>query len=93
VFLESDVMRRSMTSREIVLEEKRDYAPVPIIQKPPFPDHVEVAPPVERTINATQIPMTSSDVIPDDTPIEDAQKPSMGIEVPNYAPLRRSKAG
>jgi hypothetical protein len=26
VFLESDVMRRSMTSREIVLEEKRDYA-------------------------------------------------------------------
>jgi hypothetical protein len=89
VFLESDVMRGSMTPRDIALEEKREYVPIPIIQDPVFPIHVEVARPVERTINATptEIPMTSSDVVPIDTPIEDAQQPSAVIEVPNNAPL------
>ena len=36
VFLESEVMRGSITPREIILEEKRVYVPTPIIEEPVF---------------------------------------------------------
>ena len=82
-----------MTPREIILEEKREYVSVPMIQEPVFPVSAEVAPPVERTINATpaETPVTVLDVTPDDVSIENAQQPSIVVDVPNNEPLRRSQ--
>lgn len=53
VFLENYMMRGSMTPREIILEEKREYVPIPIIQELVFPVPTGVALFVERTVNAT----------------------------------------
>ena len=50
VFLESDMMRGSMTPREIVLEEKQEYVPMPVIQEPVFPVHTEIAPQVSAPV-------------------------------------------
>ena len=93
VFLESDMMRGSTTPREIILEEKQEYVPTPIIQEPIFPVSVDVAPPVERTVNATpaETPVTVSDATPNDVSVENSQQPSIVDDVPINEPLRRSQ--
>ena len=52
VFLENDMIRGSGASREIDLEEKRVYAPTPIIEEPYFSLPTEITPPEQRTHNA-----------------------------------------
>ena len=66
------MMRGSKTPREIILEEKWEYVPTPIIQEPIFPVSADVAPPVERTVNATpaETPVAVSDATPDDVSVE-----------------------
>ena len=93
VFLESDMMRGSMTPREIILEESREFFPIPIIKEPVFPVSADVAPPVEGTVSTTsaEIPVTRSDVTPDDVIDENDQQPQIDDEVPNNEPLRRSQ--
>ena len=44
VFLEDELLRGSMTPREINLEEKRVYVPTPMIQEPVLPVHDNVVP-------------------------------------------------
>src|SRR3990170_6490927 len=82
-----------MTPREIILEEKREYAPVPIIQEPIFPVSADVVPPTERIINATpaETPVTASDVTPDDVSVESSQQPQVVDDVPVNEPLRRTQ--
>jgi hypothetical protein len=66
VFLEDEVIRGSMTPREIDLEEKREYVPMPITQDPIFPVHADVAPQVQGTVDTTPVetPATTSSVAP-----------------------------
>ena len=64
-----------MTPREIDLEEKREYVPMPITQDPIFPVHVDVAPQVQGTVDTTPVetPATTSSVAPNDEPTEHIQ--------------------
>lgn len=93
VFLGSDMLKGSMTPREITLEDKWEYVPVPMIQEPVFHVHADFSTLVVRTANPTpvEIPMTLVESISNDISMEDAQQPKVVIEVPNNAPLRRSK--
>src|SRR6185436_2738708 len=77
VFLEDEVIRGSMTPREIVLEEKREYVPMPIIQDPISPVPADVAPQVQGTVVTTPVetPATTSSVAPNDEPNEHIQQP------------------
>ena len=50
VFLEDEMMRRSMVAREIDLEEKWVYAPTLIIHEPFFSLHAVAAPIVQDTV-------------------------------------------
>ena len=86
-------MRGRITPREIILEEKREYVPTPIIHEPVFPVSANIAPPVERTVNApsAETPVTVSDVTPNDNSIEETQHPQIVDDVPNNEPLRRSQ--
>ena len=55
MFLESEMMKGEITPREIDLEEKRDYVPMPIIQEPNFVPTVEIAPSSERVVDTTPV--------------------------------------
>ena len=61
VFLEEQMVRGSMVPREIDLEEKRVYAPTPMIQEPFFSVPVVAAPAVHDTVVPT--PVVSSLVV------------------------------
>jgi len=94
VFLEDEVIRGSMTPREIDLEEKREYVPMPITQDPIFPVHADVAPQVQRTVDTTPVetPVTTSSIAPNDESNEDIQQPPVVMnEQNNEQPLRRSQ--
>jgi hypothetical protein len=62
VFLEDELMRGSKTPIEIVLEEKRVYVPMPMIQEPFLLVHVEVVPPVENTVDTTSADITTNEM-------------------------------
>jgi hypothetical protein len=55
VFLEDEMMRRSMVAQEIVLEEKQVCVPTPMIQEPFFELYVLVAPTVPDTVVPTPV--------------------------------------
>jgi hypothetical protein len=57
VFLEDELMRRSMVAQKIDLEEKRVHAPNPIIQKPFFSLPVVLAPTIPEV--AVQAPVVT----------------------------------
>ena len=61
VFLEEQMVRGSMVPREIDLEEKRVYAPTPMIQEPFFSVPVVAAPAVHDTV--VPAPVVSSPVV------------------------------
>jgi len=44
-----------MVTRDINLQEKRTYAPIPMFEEPYFTIPAEVAPPVQATVVATPI--------------------------------------
>lgn len=80
VFLEDDVIRGSMTSREIDLEEKRNHVPMPMIEDPIFPAHANVAPPIHGTADATPAEspaITTSNASNNEEPNEDVQQPAV----------------
>ena len=60
VFLENDMIRRSMVVREINLEEKRVHVPTPMVQEPFFTLPIVVVPTVQDTI--VTAPVVSSPV-------------------------------
>ena len=60
VFLEDDMIRRSMVAREISFEEKRVYVPTPIVQEQFFTLPVIAVPTVQDTIVTS--PVVSSPV-------------------------------
>ena len=60
VFLEDNMIRGSMVTREINFEEKRVYMPTPMVQEPFFTLHVVVIPTVQDT--AVTTPVVSSPV-------------------------------
>jgi hypothetical protein len=93
MFLENDMMRGSMTPQEIIFEEKREYAPPPIIEEPIFLVSADVAPPDQRIVNATpaETPVSATDAIPDDVSIESSQQPPFVNDVPINEPLKRSQ--
>ena len=100
VFLEDEIIRGCMVTRKIDLDEKRVYAPTPMIQEPILVP-VAVAPPV--TVDAPSCdaapPVESSAVAPPaETPIitneipnMEPQQPPMDINIPINEPLRRSQ--
>ena len=59
VFLESEMMKGEITPREIDLEEKWDYVPMPIIQEPFFVPTTKIAPSNGRVV----------EIIPVETPV------------------------
>ena len=61
VFLEDEMMRGSMVAREIDLEEKRAYAPTPMIQEPFFTLPAVAVPTVRDTV--VQVPVIVPSVI------------------------------
>jgi len=85
VFLEDEVIRGSMTPREIDLEEKWEYVPMPITQDPIFPVHADVAPQVQRTVDTTPVetPATTSSIAPNDESNEDIQQPPVVMNEQN----------
>lgn len=89
VFLENKIIRGSMVPREIDLQEKRDYVPIPIITEPVFPMPADVVPPVDTT--STDIPETSIQVAPNNGTNEESQQPHEVISEPNEEQLRRSQ--
>ena len=93
MFLESEMMKGEITPREIDLEEKRDYVPMPIIQELNFAPITEFAPPVERVVETTPVetPVVISQDTPNDLPSEDVQHPQTVIDDPNDTILRRSQ--
>jgi len=93
VFLESEMMKGEITPREIDLEEKRDYVPMPIIQEPYFAPTVGIAPSNERVVETTPVetPVIVSQATPNDLPSEDVQHPQTVIDVSNENTLRRSQ--
>ena len=82
-----------MTPREVVLEEKRNYVPMPIIEEPVFSTHTHVAPSIERNNDATpaEAPATTSSSVSNDENNEDAQQPQIVIDEQNNEPVRRSQ--
>ena len=84
-----------MTSREIDLEEKRNYVPMPIIENHVFPAHTNVAPPFERIVDATPAEspaITISNASTNEESNEDVQQPEVVTnEQNNEQPLRRSQ--
>lgn len=62
VFLEDKMIRGSMVPREINLEEKRVYVPIPMVQEPFFLTPVVVTPTVQDTV--VTAPAVSSPVVP-----------------------------
>ena len=78
-----------MTPREIDLQEKRDYALIPIILEPVFPMHADVVPPVDTT--PADVPEVATKLAPTDVPNEENQQPQEVINEPNNEPLRRSQ--
>ena len=95
MFLEDEMMRGSMTSREIDLEEKRNYVPMPIKEDPIFPAHTNVAPPIERIADATPAEspaITTSNAPTNEEQNEDVQQPEVVTnEQNNEQQLRRSQ--
>jgi len=93
VFLESEMMKGDITPREIDLEEKRDYVPMPIIQEPYFAPTVGIAPSNERVVETTPVetPVVVSQATPNDLPSEDVQHPQTVIDMSNENTLRRSQ--
>ena len=85
VFLEDELLRGSMTPREINLEEKRVYVPTPMIQEPVLPVHDNVVPPVENTTDTTP-----ADIIPNEINEEDIQQAPAEENKHDGEPLRRS---
>jgi len=85
VFLEDELLRGSMTPREINLEEKRVYVPTPMIQEPVLPVHDNVVPPVENTADTTP-----ADIIPNEINEEDIQQAPAEENEHDGEPLRRS---
>ena len=85
VFLEDEMLRGSMTPREINLEEKRVYVPTPMIQEPVLPVHDNVVPPVENTADTTP-----ADIIPNEINEEDIQQAPAEENKHDGEPLRRS---
>ena len=55
VFLENDMIRGSTVPREINLEEKRTYVPMPMVEEPYFSIPTEVATPVQTTVAAIPV--------------------------------------
>ena len=69
VFLEDEMIRGSMVAREIDLEEKRVYAPTPIIHEPFFSLPAVAAPTVQDTVVPAPV------VIPPVATINDDEEP------------------
>ena len=55
MFLKNDMIRESSVRREINLEEKRAYAPIPMVEEPYFSIPAKIAPPVQTTVVATPV--------------------------------------
>ena len=55
IFLEDEMVMGNMVTQEINLEEKRVYAPTPMIQEPFFSIPVAAAPTVHDTMVTTPI--------------------------------------
>ena len=93
VFLESEMMKGEITPREIDLEEKRDYVPMPIIEEPYFAPTIGIAPSNKRVIETTPVetPVVVSQATPNDLPSEDVQHPQTVIDMSNENTLRRSQ--
>nr|AAV24758.1 putative polyprotein [Oryza sativa Japonica Group] len=93
VFLENDIIKGSMTPREVVLEEKLNYVPMPLIEEPVFSTHTRVTPSIERNNDATsaEAPATTSSSISNDENNEDTQQPQVVIDEQNNEPVRRSQ--
>ena len=87
------MMKGDITPREIDLEEKRDYVPMPIIQELNFAPITEFAPPVERVVETTPVetPVVISQDTPNDLPSEDVQHPQTMIDMSNENTLKRSQ--
>ena len=103
VFLEDEMMRGSMVAREIDLEEKRVYAPTPMVQEPFFElpaaatptmqDVVVPAPvviPPMATTNEDEESMIQNPTEPVATHEGEQQQPQTE-NVPNVEALRRSQ--
>jgi hypothetical protein len=102
VFLEDEMMRGSMVAREIDLEEKRVYAPTPMIHEPFFSlpaiaapivqDTVVPAPvviPPVATMNDDEEPILQDPIEPISTHEGEQQQPQTE-DVPNVEAPRRS---
>jgi hypothetical protein len=55
MFLEDNMIRRSMVAREISLQEKRVHVPTPMVEEPFFTLPVAVTPTVQDTIVPTHV--------------------------------------
>jgi len=87
------MIKGDMTPREIDLEEKRDHAPMPIIQEPCFVPIIKIAPSVERIVETApaETPVAVSQTTPNNLPSKDIQHPLTEIDMPNDNTLRRSQ--
>ena len=87
------MMKGEITHRQIDLEEKRNYVPMPIIQEPYFAPTVGIAPSNERVVETTPVetPVVVSQATPNDLPSEDVQHPQTVIDMSNENTLRRSQ--
>ena len=103
VFLEDEMMRGSMVAREIDLEEKRVYAPTPMIQEPFFTLPAVAAPTVQDTVvpapvivppvatmNDNEEPVLQDPIEPIATDEGEQQQPQTE-DVPNEEAPRRSQ--
>ena len=102
VFLEDEMMKGSRVAREIDLEEKRVYAPTPMVQEPFFelptvatPTTQDVVVPASivippmATTNEDEEPMVQNPIEPIATH-EGEQQQSQTEDVPNVKAPRRS---
>jgi hypothetical protein len=102
VFLEDEMMRGSMVAREIDLEEKRVYAPTPMIHEPFFSLPAIAAPTVQdtmvlapvvilpvATMNDDEEPILQDPIEPISTHEGEQQQPQTE-DVPNVEAPRRS---
>ena len=55
MFLKNDMIRESSVRREINLEEKRAYAPIPMVEEHYFSIPAETTPPVQTTVVASPV--------------------------------------
>ena len=79
VFLEDEMMRGSMVAREIDFEEKRVYAPTPMIHEPFFSLPAVAAPTVQDTVVPTLV------VIPPVATMNNDEKPVLQDPVEHIA--------